>query len=116
MEKFITEDLVNSLNSGDADGIKKNFTELMKMFLNRNPELSNDINWVSKFSSKVLLKLLTNLDNEDKLVRQLILMSLIILLQNEQAKIHFMDRCGLPMNPGKLLLNRVKNLREIYKD
>ena len=80
MESFITVDLVAALDSGNADEMKKKFTELMKMFLNRNPELSSDKNWVSKFSSKVLLKLLTNLDNEDKLVRQLILISLIILL------------------------------------
>lgn len=80
MESFITEDLVNALSSENAEEMKKKFTELMKMFLNRNPELGSDKNWVSKFSSKVLLKLLTNLDNEDKLVRQLILMSLIILL------------------------------------
>jgi len=25
-----------------------------------------------------------------------------------------MDRCGLPLKPGKLLLNKVKNLREIF--
>lgn len=111
MEPIIDE-MVASVQEGNNDKIKESQVKLIKKFLEK-PELSQENNWIQKISSKFLTKMLSFLENEDKKFRQLTLMAFLILLHNDQAKIEFMDRCGLPLKSGKLLINRVKNLRSI---
>ena len=56
--------------------------------------------------------MLTLLEDKDKTMRKLALISLISLLRNNAAKLYMVEKCGLPSKPGKVSLTRLKYIQK----
>lgn len=71
---------------------------------------------LKKISSKELEKQLVLMESKNITLRKLSMFILTLLTTNKESKIYFLEKCGLPLNPGRIMLTRFKYLSRCCSD
>lgn len=110
MEKSVKQ-LISALNLKKKDEIHKVMLKIIEHYTIKNSEELEELFWLQFFNSKDITKMLSLLEDKDKKVRKLTLLTLVIFLQNEDSKLYFVEKCGLLTKTGKIFLSRLKYLK-----
>ena len=110
MEKNV-KNLKEALSKKDRNGIIKIMTIIINDFLKKDFKINQKEFWMKNYKSSDITRFITLLEDKKPHVRKMALLSLMIILLNEQSKIFFTEKCGLVSKNGKVFLSRLKYLK-----
>ena len=82
--------------------------KILSIFLREHPASHLHQNMFCGITSKDISKLVSLLEFENPRVRKMTLVILTLVLSHPQAKVTFLEKCGLGLVPGKVFLTRLK--------
>lgn len=110
MEKIV-KNLKKALSNKNKTEIIQIMTIIINNFLQENFTINQKEFWMKDYKSSDITRFITLLEDKKPIIRKMALLSLIIILLNEQSKIFFTEKCGLVSKNGKVFLSRLKYLK-----